>query len=308
MPLYDHTIVVPGNLDGVHLGHQALLRHARQLADTLGGNVTALTLDPHPSMLLMPDRTPPLLTTIERKVELLKHYGADKVCVETFDEAFSKLSPQDFIDQILVKKLRAKAVVLGPDFRFGAARQGTIETLRTFGENLGFKVHQMPIEEVNKEPISSTEIRHALKRGEVAVAARWLGRAYDLQGIVAHGAKRGRAIGFPTANLENICTLLPADGVYATISRRMGEPRSHLLFGVANVGERPTFAAPSAVEVHLFDVTDTFYGEPLRVAFLERLRAQQSFAGIHELRAQILMDCEYAKTVLAEKIPLCSTL
>lgn len=292
------TVVTLGNHDGVHLGHRALLEAARERAGREEGlSVHAVTFDPHPSVVLAPDRAPPLLTTIERRRELLVALGADDVSVLRFDRELASTSPEAFVERVLVAQLSARGVVVGPDFRFGRGRAGDAETLRTLGERHGFDVITVAPVTVDGEVVSSTRIRRAVARGDVREATRLLGRVHDVDGTVVRGDGRGRSIGVPTANLDCDPILLPADGVYAVVARLPGE--AELRRGVANLGVRPTFAAGRSVEVHLFDVDRDFYGARLRVGFVERLRAEQKFDGVDALKAQISRDCERAREILA---------
>lgn len=286
-----------GNHDGVHLGHRALLTAARERAGREGLTVTAVTFDPHPSVVLAPDRAPPLLTTIARRRELLLALGADEVTVLRFDRELASTSPEGFAEDVLARRLDARSVVVGPDFRFGRGRAGDVTALRALGEAHGFDVISVPPVTLEGEAVSSTRVRAALARGEVAEAARLLGRAHDVDGTVVRGDGRGRSIGVPTANLDCDPVLLPADGVYAVVLRVHGE--RELLRGVANLGVRPTFAAGRSVEVHLFDVDRDLYDARVRVGFVERLRAEQRFDGIEALKAQIARDAERARASLA---------
>lgn len=285
-----HSVVAPGNYDGVHVGHRALLEAAREEAKE-GERVTVLTFDPHPSKVLAPLRAPPLLTTIERRSALLRRLGADAVEVATFDRAFASQSPQAFIDDVLTARLDARAVVTGPDFRFGRRRAGTADTLR----EAGLMVREVPPVELDGSVVSSTRIRAALQEGAVEDAARWLGRVHDVAGRVVKGDQRGRTIGFPTANLACEEVLLPADGVYAIVGRPEGGP---LLRGVANLGVRPTMGAGRSVEAHFFHFDGDLYDRRLRVGFVTRLRAERRFDGLDALKAQIAADVEHAKSDL----------
>ena len=208
------AVVVPGNHDGVHLGHVALLALARREAETCDARVVALTFDPHPLTLLAPERAPSTLTDIARRKELLLAAGADDVVIAPFDEHYAKLSATHFAEVELAQKLRAVAVVVGPDFRFGQGRAGDISLLRSLGERLGFRVVVAEtIPAAGVERVSSTSVREALVRGEVGIAARMLGRLHEVDGEVIHGQAKGRTIGFPTANLAPSSVLLPKDGV-----------------------------------------------------------------------------------------------
>lgn len=289
--------VVPGNHDGVHVGHRALLDEARRRADAAGLAVVPLTFDPHPLTVLAPERAPVPLTTIARRVELLREAGADEVAVARFDAAYAARSADAFVDAVLVGELRAGAVIVGPDFRFGAGRTGTIERLRELGAVRGFTVHEVgPVELPGLGRVSSTRIREALRAGALEDATRMLGRIHEVEGVVVEGDKRGRTIGFPTANLDCDPILVPADGVYAVVARVLAPSRgAQRILGVANLGTRPTFAAGRSVEVHLFDFTGDLYGARLRVGFVARLRAEQKFDGIDALRAQIAKDARAAR-------------
>lgn len=300
-----HAAVVPGNHDGVHLGHRALLEEARRQADAAGLAVVPLTFDPHPLTVLAPERAPMPLTTIPRRIELLRDAGADDVAVARFDAAYASRSAEAFVDAVLVGELRAGAVIVGPDFRFGAGRSGTIELLRALGEQRGFTVHEVaPVELPGLGRVSSTRIREALREGALDDATRMLGRLHEVEGVVIEGHKRGRTIGFPTANLDCDPILMPADGVYAVVARVVAPSRgAELIRGVANLGTRPTFAAGRSVEAHLFDFDGDLYGARLRVGFVARLRAEQKFDGIDALRAQIAKDARAARDRLATADP-----
>jgi riboflavin kinase/FMN adenylyltransferase len=309
MPLTVGSVIVPGKLDGVHLGHQALLRHARSIADVQGVLVTALTFDPHPIAVLAPERALPVLTSSKRKQELLQFYGADRVIVQSFDDEFAKLDANAFIDKILLSQLAAKAVVLGADFRFGAGRKGNVELLRQAGQSHGFSVHEVPAAQYQGHSVSSTQVRDALAVGNIKRANALLDRAYDIEGKVVPGAQRGRTLGFPTANLAEVSTFLPAHGVYATVARRLKGPDAPLLLGVTNLGTRPTFEPnTSTIETHLFDFDQEIYGETLRVAFIAYLRPQRSFANPGELRHQIGLDATHALSLLQDSLAYCRAL
>jgi len=286
------TIVTPGNHDGVHLGHRALLAAAREL----GSHVTALTFDPHPAVVLAPSKAPPLLTTPTRRAQLLRELGADAVEVLAFDEALAAMSPEAFVREVLVDRLGAAGVVLGPDFRFGKGRSGDVDTLRALGATHGFEVRTVPPVQREGGVVSSTRIRRLVQAGEVDAARRLLGRVHDAGGRVVRGDQRGRTIGFPTANLDCESVLLPADGVYAVVMRVDGD----LHRGVANLGVRPTFAAGRSVEAHLFDFDGDLYDRDARVGFVKRIRGERKFDGIEALKAQIATDAAAARQALDE--------
>lgn len=289
------AVVTPGNHDGVHLGHRALLDAARELA-TDAGVVTALTFDPHPAQVLAPDRAPPLLTTLERRTDLLRRAGADRVEILRFDLALASKTPEQFAVEVLVERLHARGVVVGPDFRFGKGRAGDVATLKELGAAHGFAVRAVGPVEKDGAPVSSTRIRDALGDGDVATATALLARVHDVGGVVIEGDRRGRTIGFPTANLDPEDVLLPADGVYAVVTR-VGD---RVIRGVANLGVRPTVEAGRSLEVHLFDFDEEIYGARVRVGFVARLRGEQRFDGLDALKAQIARDAEQARQRLED--------
>lgn len=294
------AVVTPGNHDGVHLGHRALVREARSQADARGLRAVALFFDPHPSRVLAPDRAPPLLTTVDRRVELLRRAGADEAVAWPFDRAFAALAPEVFVRDVLVGRLAARSVVVGPDFRFGRERSGDLPMLRALGEAHAFGVTVVDPVVLDGERVSSTWVRERLAAGDVEGAARLLGRVHDVDGTVVEGDRRGRTIGFPTANLRCDPVVLPADGVYAVVARRVDVPDGRRLGGVANLGVRPTFEAGRSVEVHLFDFDEEVYGARMRVGFVERIRPEQRFDGLEALKAQIARDAEAARRAVAD--------
>ncbi|MFO0684859.1 MAG: bifunctional riboflavin kinase/FAD synthetase [Sandaracinus sp.] len=292
------TVVVPGNHDGVHLGHQALLARARELAAPRGSEVVALTFDPHPMATVAPERAPIPLTTIARRTELLLAAGADRVAVARFDAAYAAQTAEQWIDDELSTRLGARAVVVGVDFRFGKGRGGDVEGLRAMGQRRGIEVDALG--EVTlaggDERVSSTAIRKALAAGDVAHAAALLTRPHAVDGTVVEGNKRGRTIGYPTANLAPDPVLLPSDGVYA-VRVRTAEGAWH--DGMANLGTRPTFAAGRSLEAHLFDFAGDLYGARVRLAFVDRIRAEKKFDGVESLVAQIREDEKTARALCA---------
>jgi riboflavin kinase/FMN adenylyltransferase len=302
------AVVVPGNHDGVHLGHVALLARARAVAARhAGARVVALSFDPHPLALLAPERAPEPLTTIARRIELLCAAGADDVAVARFDARYAQLEPEAFVEEELVRRLGACAVMVGPDYRFGRGRAGDTALLRALGAVHGFGVEVLDVvgsREIAR--VSSTTVREALRAGDVPRASDLLGRPHELEGIVVKGHQRGRTIGFPTANLEGVCVMLPPDGVYAVAARVLEDgavaESSACVGGMMNVGTRPTFAAGRSIEVHLFDVAADLYGKTVRVGLLARLRDEQRFAGVEALVAQLEKDRTAARAAIAGAI------
>ncbi len=295
-PEFTGGAVTVGNFDGVHRGHRELVAAARRQADRLGGPVVAVTFDPPPAALLnpRPDKAVPL-TTLGDRAKLLCDAGADYVVALKTDAGLLSLSPEAFFEDVLRGLFRANAVVEGYNFRFGRARAGDTKTLRDLCATAGVAFEEVPPLMVGDEPVSSSRIRAALVAGDVAQAAELLGRPYRIAGTVVTGAKRGRTIGFPTANLDGVPTLVPAVGVYAV--RALADGASHP--AAANVGPNPTFRDDARqIEVHLIDFTGDLYGKPMAVEFVKRLRDTRPFAGAAERSEQLKRDIEEARTCL----------
>jgi riboflavin kinase/FMN adenylyltransferase len=290
-------VIAPGNHDGVHLGHQALVQTARAHASRHGLRAVALTFDPHPSALLAPERAPTPLTTVARRIELLLAAGADQVVVQSFTHEFAALDPEAFLQTLLDR--HARALVVGPDFRFGRGRAGDVAMLQQFGARHGLAVIVEPPVLVGGERVSSSAVREAIASGDVEHATAMLGHVPELTGEVVMGDQRGRTLGFPTANLASEPVLHPADGVYAVVARMLDRAPGPYLRGVANLGVRPTAAAGRSVEVHLLDWSGDMYGARLRLGFVKRIRPERKFPGLDALRAQIAVDCEAARATLA---------
>jgi riboflavin kinase/FMN adenylyltransferase len=287
------SIVVIGNLDGIHRGHQAVLRQARALADRSSARLVVLTFDPHPAEVLH-QKVKPRLCTVARRVELLRENGADEVVVEPFTLELAALTPEEFARNLLSARLHCSAVVVGENFRFGAHRAGDKSTLRELGRQIGFDVVAAEIASDEKGPFSSTRVRNAIAAGDLAEATRVLGRPHSISGVVEHGDKRGRTIGFPTANLGGVTEMLPPYGVYA-VRAEAGELRP----GVMNLGVRPTVDGTKLrIEIHLFDFDGDLYEQPMRVHLTERVREERKFAGLDELKAQIAKDADAARAIL----------
>jgi riboflavin kinase/FMN adenylyltransferase len=294
------TVVAIGNFDGVHRGHRALLARAKKEAQLRGLPLVVLTFDPHPAAAL--GRTPPpRLMTLTRRTELLKEAGVD--CVETlvFTAEFAGLSPEAFIEQILVTRLRASVLFVGSNFRFGHKRAGDLETLRRDGR---FALGDAALLEDAEGAVSSSRVREAIAAGELATVAELLGRPHALEGGVVHGDAKGRTIGFPTANLGDFQEMLPAHGVYATHVERLSEGGAATLLGlgVTNIGVRPTVAAVPElrVETHILPPTAAnldLYGAKIRVSFVARIRGEERFSSFDALRAAIARDVIVAQEI-----------
>jgi len=286
------SVVVIGNFDGVHLGHRAVLGQAREEATRRGLAVAVLTFDPHPAVVLGRGH-PPTLTALELKSELLRRLGVDTVWARTFDLDLAAWTPERFARELVKGRLLADVVVVGQNFRFGAQRTGDLAMLRALGSSLGFDAHAHAIAKDANGPYSSTRARAAIERADLAEAEAVLGRMHSFRGVVREGDRRGRTIGFPTANLEDIVEIVPPNGVYAVVidvidaggARALGK-------GVMNVGVRPTVAGEGrrTVEAHLFDFAGDLYGRALRVHLVARLRDERKFAGLDELKTQIAKD------------------
>lgn len=297
-----HTLVAIGKFDGVHLGHQSLLRQAAARARAEGSLPVVLTFHPHPAEVLG-RVAPPTLTPLHRKAHLIRAIEPDvRLVAQRFDRAYAGMSPREFAQRVLVSSLGARGVVVGQNFRFGKDRAGDFDTLRALGTELGFEVWAEPLSGDARGRWSSTRVRKSLAAGDLDDANDVLGRAYELEGVVEEGQRRGRTIGFPTANLGSVLEALPAFGVYAVRVSRVDEPGSDgvpLALGVANIGVRPTVAAGFSVEAHLFDFAGDLYGARLRIALVARLREERTFPGLAALVAQIEADAVEARKALA---------
>jgi riboflavin kinase/FMN adenylyltransferase len=294
--------LVVGNFDGVHRGHQAVLREAIDEARKAGLAACVLTFDPHPAAVVGRG-APPMLTTLERRVELMEALGVDRVYVRAFDAAFAAWSPDRFARELVAGALQARIVVVGQNFRFGAKRAGDLALLRALGAELGFdaRVHAIAADAHGR--FSSTRAREAIAAGDLDEAERVLGRPHALTGAVVHGDERGRTIGFPTANLDPVPEILPPDGVYAVrVEQREAatDEWRALAGGVTNIGVRPTVdGARRTIEAHLLDFAGDLYGSRLRLNLVARLREEKRFASLDELKAQIGRDVATARTRLA---------
>ena len=297
-PAWRGAAVAIGNFDGVHLGHRALIARARELAAARDALTVALTFDPHPSTLLAPARAPLLLTSIERRIELLAEAGVDAVVVEPFTRELAAVAPDEFVDDVVIHALRARAIIVGYDFRFGQGRTGTVEGLRAHGVDAGIEVAIVPAVKVDGEIAASTKIRGHLRAGELARAERMLGRPWDVDGVVVHGAERGRAIGVPTANILPEVELAIAPGIYAVTLGVEGGPA---MPAVASLGTNPTFVDDGGLvlEVHVLDWTGDLYDRRVRTTFIARLRDEQKFESVEALVSQIGRDIAQARSVLA---------
>lgn len=295
------VVVALGTFDGVHLGHQAVLRRAVEEGARTERKVVAATFDPHPRAVLRPGEALGLLATLELRREALLRYGAQEVFVIEFDEELSRKDPEEFVREVLVGRLGAGTVVVGQNFRFGHRAVGDISELERLMRSYGGVALGVPIKEVNgKKEVNSTRIRRLISAGEVGEAARLLGRPYVLRGEVTVGDKRGRTIGFPTANVvPDPAVLIPARSVYAGFAR-VGK---HEYAACTNIGIAPTFGrGESKVESYLLDFEGDLYGETVDVSFARRIRSEKRFSGIDELKAQIAQDVEKARRIADDMV------
>jgi riboflavin kinase/FMN adenylyltransferase len=288
-----------GNFDGAHRGHAALVAEAARLGRQVGGPAVALTFDPHPAALLRPGQAPPLLTTAEDRAAVLQHLGADEVLTLRATPALLELEAADFFDRVLRDGLGVRAMVEGSNFGFGHNRQGDVDLLGRLCLEAGVLLSVAPPVLVEGSEVSSSRIREALRDGDVALAARLLGRCYRLRGVVGVGQRRGRTLGFPTANLTGVETVVPGDGVYAV---RVVDEAGRVWPGATNVGPNPTFAEQQRkIEVHLIGFAGELVGRGLAVDFVGRLRDTRPFAGPAELVAQLRRDVEEARACVEER-------
>jgi riboflavin kinase/FMN adenylyltransferase len=293
------SCVTIGNFDGVHKGHQALISRVRELAGALDLPSVVMTFDPHPLRVFSKSRTPPFITLLEQKLELMDAMGVDYVfCVE-FTRELAALSPEEFVRTYLVQALGVRQLVIGYDYAFGKGRMGGYDLLRRQGEEHGFAVEQLAPVIVGDDIVSSTRIREMVEAGNVWEARPLLGRFYRVAGRVVRGLNRGgRLLGFPTANLQLTDELFPSPGVYAVWAEVDGAVHP----AVANIGFNPTFGNEVlSVEVHLLQYAGDLYDKPLRVHFVQRLRSEKKFSGLDELKEQITRDIALGKTILSSE-------
>lgn len=291
-------VISIGNFDGVHRGHAALLGRVCELARTLGGPSVAVVLDPHPASLLRPDAAPQRLTTIGRRLERLTELGVDFLVVCSINREFLNLSAEQFFQSLVVEKLRAKGMVEGPNFFFGRNRGGNIESLQAFCAAAEIQCVIAGSIERDEEMISSTRIRNALMSGEIVQANELLGAPYQLEGVVGTGQKRGRKLGFPTANLDAIPTLVPKNGVYGGVTQLDGR----LIPVAIHIGPNPTFESSDVrkVEVHLLDYSGDLYGQRVMVDFHTRVRDITRFDSPEQLKQQLAQDIQIVRDSLAK--------
>jgi len=282
------TVLTLGVFDGLHLGHQKIMRTVVERARAVNAVPTAITFDPHPREVLHPETAPPLLQTLDQRLANFEVLGIEQAIVVRFDLEFASNSAEDFLKDIVHDRLHAKEVYLGKGFAFGRGRGGNIELLRKMSSELGFVADEVDEVRLRGQRISSSRIRQLLSEGRVNLVRRMLGRPYGVEGVIIRGDRRGHTIGFPTANLYPHNRVIPKFGVYATATLIDGAWRR----SITNIGVRPTFGgdAEPSIESYIFDFDRDLYGDVLRVRFLHRIRDEKKFSGIDELKAQIQKD------------------
>ncbi|HEX8653316.1 MAG TPA: bifunctional riboflavin kinase/FAD synthetase [Pyrinomonadaceae bacterium] len=286
------TVLTLGVFDGLHLGHQLIIRTVTERARAVGAVPTVITFDPHPRAVLHPESAPPLLQTFDQKVEAFGMLGLEQTIIIRFTREFARVRAEDFLREVVRDRLQAREVYLGRGFAFGHNREGNIELLKKVSGQLAFRAEEVPEVRLRGQRISSSRIRGLLAEGRVNLARRMLGRPYGVEGRVERGQARGRALGFPTANLRPQNRVIPRGGVYVTATLIEGEWRRSL----TNIGTRPTFetATEPSVETYVINWSGDIYGDVVRVRFLHRLRDEKKFASVDELKSQIELDLKRA--------------
>jgi riboflavin kinase/FMN adenylyltransferase len=298
LPNIPNPVVTSGTFDGVHLGHQKILIQIKESARQLKGETVLITFWPHPRLVLYPEQhNLRLLSTFEEKTQLLEQFGVDHLITIPFTHEFSQMSSREFIEKVLVQKIKTKKLIIGYDHRFGKNREGSFEYLQANSAEFGFEMEEISRQEVDDIGVSSTKIRKALEEGDLETATGYLGRPYELTGIVVKGKQIGRSIGFPTANIQiqTDYKLIPKEGVYAVEA----EIDKISYRAMLNIGMRPTLDGnQQTIEAHLFDYEGDLYGKQLTVKLKNFLREEQKFENIQALKAQLIRDQELAKSIL----------
>src|SRR5829696_1291870 len=292
---WHQPVLALGNFDGMHRGHLKIIERVRRGAEERGSTAVAMTFDPHPSKIVRPDKAPPLLMTHQQKLEALARGGMHGVAIIRFTPELSQWDPEMFVRTVLVEWLHVAEVWVGANFLFGRDRAGNFSMLRTLGARYGFRAEKIDPVRYREFVVSSTRIRRLISEGRVDEAGALLGHSYAIDGIVVAGARRGRDLGFPTANLETANELIPPHGVYAT-TVQLG---SVIHPAITNIGVRPTFGDGdrTTIETHLLGFERDLYGAPMRLGFVQRLRDERVFEGIDQLRAQIEADRQRARSL-----------
>ena len=293
-----NAVVTSGTFDGVHLGHQKILKRIREIARSIQGETVLITFWPHPRLVLYPNEHKlRLLSTFEEKTKLLRQFGIDHLITIPFTQEFSQMSSEQFIKKVLIESIHTKKLVIGYDHRFGKNREGSFEYLKANSANFGFELEEISRQDVEEIAVSSTKVRKALESGDVRTAESCLGRPYELNGLVIKGQQIGRSIGFPTANIHipNDYKLIPKDGVYAVEASVDGSIYKAML----NIGNRPTVdGTKKTVEANLFDFQGDLYDKQITIYFREFLREERKFDSLDALKEQLVLDQLSAKSIL----------
>lgn len=297
-PASEGSIVTIGTFDGVHLGHQQILKQLIDTSQQSKLKSVLLTFFPHPRMVLQPDISMRLIQTIEERERALRKTGLDYLVIHPFSEKFSRLSADDYVKQILVEKLNVRKVVVGYDHRFGRNRTASLEDMYNYADIYDFEVIEIDAKKIKSTAVSSTKIRKAIDEGDIALANSYLGDPFSLEGVVVHGDKRGRELSYPTANIElqNKHKIIPKQGVYLIQSDLDNE----VVYGMMNIGTKPTFDTTNpSIEVHFFDWNGDLYEQTLQVKLLKWVREEQKFGSVEELQAQIHADERYCRSYIS---------
>lgn len=289
LPSFKNAVLTIGTYDGVHVAHQRIIKRINQLAAEIEGESVLITFDPHPRTVVNDNYEIRLLSPLEEKIDLLRHYGIQNLVVVPFTRAFSQQSPQDYIRQFLVANFQPKKVVIGYNHQFGQNRSGNIELLRAVATEYDFEVEELTQQQIEDIAVSSTKIRAALTEGKIETATTLLGHPYFIRGIVVKGRQLGKKIGFPTANMliNDVHKLIPKDGVYAVWVR----VREQIYKGMLNIGYRPTFDGKNqTIEVNIFDFEEDIYGEAIQLDFVGQIRQEVKFVDINALVEQLNKD------------------
>ena len=296
-PASEGSIVTIGTFDGVHLGHQQILKQLIDTSQQSKLKSVLLTFFPHPRMVLQPDISMHLIQTIEEREKALRKTGLDYLVIHPFSEKFSRLSADDYVKQVLVDKLNVRKVVVGYDHRFGRNRTASLEDMYNYADIYDFEVIEIDAKKIKSTAVSSTKIRKAIDEGDIALANSYLGDPFTLEGVVVHGDKRGRELSYPTANIElqNKHKIIPKQGVYLIQS----DIDNQVVYGMMNIGTKPTFDTTNpSIEVHFFDWNGDLYDQTLQVKLLKWIREEQKFDSVEELQAQIHADERYCRSYI----------
>lgn len=285
----NHTVLTIGTFDGVHIGHQKIIKRLVEVSKIKNLTPSLLTFFPHPRMVLQKDADIKLINTIDEKKDILKQFGVSNLVIKEFTKEFSRLAAEDFVKNMLVKNLKAKHIIIGYDHHFGRNRNANIDDLKQFGKDFNFEVEEISKQDINDVAVSSTKIRAALQEGDIKTANTYLGYNFMLTGKVIDGKKLGKTINYPTANLyiEETYKLIPKHGVYI-VKSTIDDTE---VFGMMNIGYNPTVNGKhQTIETHFFDFNENLYGKNLKIELLQRLRDEQKFSSVEELQSQLHID------------------